>query len=174
MLIIFHFLCARPLSPTLTFLPPLPTRLLCQVVAICLVCWSYMCACVCVPLYVRLESVFKMMNINKYKPNCDDVTCNIKVETEIDVHSDVKQAVKWHVLRHVTEYNTNKLNTINVSVFQTLGGSWIVIPSLPSWVHYRLTSPSFDALWACVPLQISLHVHTVPNDLPRSLSGSPR
>jgi len=54
-----------------------------------------------------LQCVIKVININKYKQNCDDVTCNIKVETETDVHSDVKQAVKWQVLRHVTEYNTN-------------------------------------------------------------------
>jgi len=34
------------------------------------------------------------MNINKYKQNRDDVTCSIKEETKIEVHSDVKQAVK--------------------------------------------------------------------------------
>jgi len=44
------------------------------------------------------------------------------METEIEVHGDVKQAVKWQAFRHVTEHNTNKLNTINVSVFRTLGG----------------------------------------------------
>ena len=84
--------------------------------------------------------------------------------------------MKWQVLRHVTEYNTNKYNTINVSVFRTLvrGGSWIVIPSLPSWVHYRSTGSSFDALWACFPLSISSHVHIVPNVLPRSLCSWPR
>jgi len=27
----------------------------------------------------------------------------VKVETEIDVYIDVKQAVTWHVFRHVTE-----------------------------------------------------------------------
>jgi len=31
----------------------------------------------------------------------------MKVETETDDHSDVKQAVKWQVFRHMTEYNTN-------------------------------------------------------------------
>jgi len=49
-----------------------------------------------------------------------------------------------------------------MSVFRTLGGSWIVILSLPAWVHSRSTGPSFDALWACVPLYISLHVHMCP------------
>jgi len=49
-----------------------------------------------------------------------------------------------------------------------------VIHSLPSWVHRRSTGPSFDALQACVPLSISLHVHIVPNVLPRSLCGWPR
>ena len=34
---------------------PLTTRLLCLVVAIPLVCWLYMCACVCVPLYVHVK-----------------------------------------------------------------------------------------------------------------------
>jgi len=53
------------------------------------------------------------------------------------------------------------------------GGSWIVIPSLPSWVHHRMTGTSFDALQACVPLSISSHVHIVPNLLPRSLCGWP-
>ena len=54
------------------------------------------------------------------------------------------------------------------------GGSWIMIPSLLSWVHHRSTSPSIDALQACVPLSISSHVHIVPNVLPRSLCGCPR
>jgi len=31
-----------------------------------------------------------------------------KCSFEINVHSDVKQVVKWQVFRHVTEYNTNK------------------------------------------------------------------
>jgi len=35
-----------------------------------------------------------MININKYKQSRDDVTNNSKVEIEIDVHSDVKPAVK--------------------------------------------------------------------------------
>ena len=37
------------------FLPPLSSRLLCLVVSIPLVCWLYMCACVCVPLYVHVK-----------------------------------------------------------------------------------------------------------------------
>ena len=53
------------------------------------------------------------------------------------------------------------------------GGSWIVIPSLPSWVHHCSTGPSFGALQACVPLSISSHVHIVPNVLLRSLCGWP-
>ena len=36
---------------------------------------------------------------------------------------------------------------INVSVFPTLRGSWIVVPSLPPWFHFRLMSP---ALILCV------------------------
>jgi len=40
---------------TKAFLSPLQTRLLCLVVAIPLVCCSYMCACLGVPLYVRVK-----------------------------------------------------------------------------------------------------------------------
>jgi len=50
-------------------------------------------ACVCVPLNVRVK-MYKEININKQKPNRDDVTCNTKVEIEVDIHSNVKQAVK--------------------------------------------------------------------------------
>jgi len=55
-----------------------------------------------------INCVGKVININKYKETRDDVTCNIKTETEIDLHSDAKQVVKWQVFRHGTEYNTNK------------------------------------------------------------------
>ena len=34
--------------------------------------------------------------------------------------------------------------------------------------------PSFDALWACIPPHISLHVHIVPNVLLRSFCDWPR
>jgi len=52
-LTIFFGVCARSL--TKAFLPPLSTRLLCLVVSIPLVCCLYMCACVCVPLYVHVK-----------------------------------------------------------------------------------------------------------------------
>ena len=32
--------------------------------------------------------------------------------------------------------------SISVSVFRTLGGSWIVFPSLPSWFHYHSIAPA--------------------------------
>jgi len=48
------------------------------------------------------------MNIKKYKQNRDNVTCNIKVEIEMDFYRNVKQAVKKQVFRHVTEYNAKK------------------------------------------------------------------
>jgi len=51
----FFLVCARPLSLTKDFLPPISTRLLCLVVTILLVCWPYMCAYVCVPLYVFVK-----------------------------------------------------------------------------------------------------------------------
>jgi len=59
---------------------------------------------------------------SKYKQNRDNITCSIDIIIEIDVHSYVKQASKWQVFRHVTECNTYMQNTINVSVFRTLGG----------------------------------------------------
>jgi len=49
-----------------------------------------------------------MININKYEQNRDEAKCNIVVEMETHVHSNVKQAVKLQVFRHVTEYNTDK------------------------------------------------------------------
>jgi len=36
----------------------------------------------------------KVVNINNYQQTRDDATCNIKVETEKDILSDVTQAVK--------------------------------------------------------------------------------
>jgi len=54
------------------------------------------------------------------------------------------------------------------------GGPWIVIPSLPSWVHHRSTGVKFDALQACVLVSISSYVHIVSNVLPRSLCSWPR
>jgi len=122
-------------------------------------------ACLCASICACYNCVIKVININKYKQNSHDFTCNTKVETEIDVHSNIKQAVKLQVFRHATADNTNTYNTTNVSIFQTLGRSWIVIPSLPSSVHYCLMGPSSDALWLCVPLYMSLHVHIVPNFL---------
>jgi len=53
-----------------------------------------MCACVCVPIYARVKCVLKVININKYKQNRNNVRYNTKIEIEIDVHIDVKQAVK--------------------------------------------------------------------------------
>ena len=44
-------------------------------------------------MHVR-KCATKMININEYKQNRDDVTCHVKVEIEIDVHSDVKQIVE--------------------------------------------------------------------------------
>jgi len=64
------------------------------------------------------------MNINKYKQNRDKVTGNMKVELEIDVHSDVQRAVKWQVLRHVTEYHSNKWK---YNKYVHLLGSWGVL-----------------------------------------------
>jgi len=91
---------------------------------------TFVLVCVC-PCMCIWKCVGKVINIYQYKQNRDDVTCSINTKTEIDVHSDVKQAVKWLVFRHVTECNTNKSNTINVSVFRTLGGVVNVSPLAP-------------------------------------------
>jgi len=48
------------------------------------------------------------MGITKYKQDRVDVACSINIKTEMDVCSDVQQAVKWQVSRHVTKCNTNK------------------------------------------------------------------
>ena len=53
-LFLTFFVCVCKVSNK-AFLPPLSTRLLRLVVAIPLVCWLYMCACVCVPLYVHVK-----------------------------------------------------------------------------------------------------------------------
>jgi len=60
-----------------------------------------------------------------------------------------------------------------VSVFRNLGvlldcGFYFTI-----LIPLSFVGPSFDALWACVPPYISLHVYIVPDDLPRSLCGWP-
>ena len=49
------FLCVCVQVSNKAFLPPLSTRLLCLVVSIPPVCWLYICACVCVPLYVHVK-----------------------------------------------------------------------------------------------------------------------
>ena len=63
-----------------------------------------MCACVCEPLCVRVKICNQRVkicnqrnNINKCKQKHVDVMCNIKVETETHVRSDVKQAGKKQV-----------------------------------------------------------------------------
>jgi len=48
------FFCVCKVSNK-AFLPHLSTRLLCLVVAIPLVCWLYMCACVFVPLHMHVK-----------------------------------------------------------------------------------------------------------------------
>jgi len=52
--------------------PPLPTRLLCLVLAISPVHLSYMCTFVCAPIYALqvCTCVIEVININKYKQNC--------------------------------------------------------------------------------------------------------
>ena len=49
----FFFGCCKVSNKA--FFAPLSTRLLCLVVSIPLVCWLYLCACVCVPLYVHVK-----------------------------------------------------------------------------------------------------------------------
>ena len=68
-----------------------------------------MCACdddVYVPLCTMCNQSDKYEKKNWKKR--DDFTCNIKVETQLNVHRDVKQAVKRQDSRHVTEYYASK------------------------------------------------------------------
>jgi len=62
--------------------------------------------------------------MNEYKQNREDVTCNIKEETEIDISVKNKH---WseQVSKRVTEYN-------KCVRLQDSEGSWIVILGLPS------------------------------------------
>ena len=52
--------------------------------------------------------VIQVIDTSKNKQIRDNIKFNMKVEIEIDVYSNVKQAEKWQVFRHVTERNTNK------------------------------------------------------------------
>jgi len=64
-------------------------------VFVCVCVYMHVLVCVCVYMHVHVrKGVTEMTNINKYKQNRDDVTCNAKVEIEPDDHSDVKQIVK--------------------------------------------------------------------------------
>jgi len=104
----FFFVCARHLPLTKIFLRPSQLSSYALLSPFLLGADNtFVLARVC--LYMcEWKCVIKVVNIHKYKQNRDNVTCNIHVETERDVHTDVKQAVKWQVFRHVTEYNTNK------------------------------------------------------------------
>jgi len=65
---------------------------------------------------------------------------------------------------------------MNVSVFWTLrhsGGVFDCDSQFTILSPLSFDGPSSDTLWACVPFYISLHVHIVPNVLPRSLYGWP-
>jgi len=53
-----------------------------------LLCANHTCVLVWVCLYIRVQKcVIKVININKHKQNRDDITCNVKVDIEMDVHS---------------------------------------------------------------------------------------
>jgi len=79
--------CARPLSLTKAFLPPLTTRLLCLVVAIPLVLWLFMCVGVCVHGKMCRYSDKCSANIRKTVTTSRAV---ITWKTEIDDHCDIK------------------------------------------------------------------------------------
>ena len=89
--------CAWPLSLTKDLLLPIPIRLRCLVLAIppARLCANHTRVLACVCPYIHVYSyVMKVVNINNYQQTRDDATCNIKVETEKDILSDVTQAVK--------------------------------------------------------------------------------
>jgi len=82
---------------------------------------------------------------------------------------------------HVTECNTNKWNTINMSVFRSLGGGlglWFPVYHPESTIVRRapaltLYERVFLSLSQLVFLSLSPHMHIVPNLLPRALGGWP-
>jgi len=82
--------CAGPLF--LTILTSTPSNQVCAAVSRYSSCAiiTELCLCMCQCAYICAHETifFKVMNMNKYKQNRDDATCNIKVEIEIDVHSD--------------------------------------------------------------------------------------
>jgi len=140
-----------------------------------LLCAHPTCVLVCACLYVCVwKCVIKVININKYKQSRDNVTCNIKAETETDVHNDLQQEVKWQVFMRV---NTIQIewNTINVSIFQTLGGLWTLIPSWPSWVHYCSTDNIFDvvtvSVWSFLYLLTRAHCAQCSPSIPLGLAS---
>jgi len=114
-------LCPEQRNP----LPPLPTwaRLLCLLDAILLVCLSYMCACACVPLYVRVKMCNqsdKYQQISANFSDRDDITCNVKVETEIDGHTArSRKDETWNFCRNVNRNPRLGLGCSSRNSFQT-------------------------------------------------------
>ena len=68
-------------------------------------------------------------------------------------------------------------NTIRISKIQKVCPSSELCKSLGLLFQFTILiprsfdGPSFDALWACAPVYISLNVHTVPSVLPLFLFG---
>jgi len=48
---------------------------------------------------------------------------------------------------------------MNVPVFQTLGDSWIVVPSLPSWCDFRSMAPALTLFSVCSSLHLFTCAH---------------
>jgi len=115
----------------------------------------------------------KLTNVIKYNQPHDNFTRNVKVGMwKWMFIVSWKQAEKRQFFRHMTEskYNQAKYNR-RVRLLNSGGaGPWIVVPSLPPWFHFRLMAP---ILTLCVgvcssfPPFISLHVHVMPNNIPR-------
>jgi len=86
------------------------------IIHVCLCVCAYICACVTVQRKWSISTnISKTVTTSRamskdflYKTKPINWHTHIPCEIELDVHSDVKQIVKWQVFRHVTEYNTNR------------------------------------------------------------------
>ena len=76
--------------------------------------------------------MIKLKNINKYKQNCDDVTCHLELEIYVDIYIDVK------INSETTRFWTRgRIQYEHVKCSKCVrlpdsGASWIVVSSLPS------------------------------------------
>ena len=103
------------------------------------------------------KCAIKMININKYKQNRDDVTCILKYKQK-DVHSDAKQAVKWRLFRHVPPGCSQQLSPLLAPVWcSNLQSNYCPLLCMPVWLasappcrlHQKNCASCLALLWQC-------------------------